>query len=311
MRKLTKEEFIAKSREVHGDKYDYSRVEYKGNKIKVCIICKKHGEFWQTPYAHMKGQGCPHCVGKAKKDTNSFTVKAVEIHGNKYDYSNVKYINNSTKVCIICKNCNRPFWQIPNAHLRGKGCPYCYGNAKKCTQSFTEEAIKIHGDRYDYSKVNYINNHTKVCIICPTHGEFWQTPVCHLSRKEGCPHCKSSKGESQIEYYLKQNNIEYISQYKVNLQESMIFSRNNLKIDFYLPKFNMFIEFHGIQHYEYISFFHRTKENFQIQLDRDKRVREYCKSRKIKLVEIKYTDIDNIERVLSKKLKTNNGSNNR
>lgn len=170
-------------------------------------------------------------------------------------------------------------------------------------EDFILRSIIVHGDKYNYEKVNYKGMHEKVNIICRKHGVFSQTPASHLSGK-GCPKCKINKGEAIIGYYLKQNNIEYKSQYPVKLEKQM-FSRNRLKIDFYLPNYNTFIEFNGIQHYEFTPAFHKTKEEFNKQVERDKRLKDYCKGNKIKLIVIKYNQIDKIEEILNKKLKIN------
>lgn len=112
-------------------------------------------------------------------------IKAKAIHGNKYDYSKVNYVNTKEKVCIICPT-HGEFWQRPNGHLNGLGCDKCGKTYSYTTEEFIEKAKQIHGNKYDYSKVKYINAQTKVCIICPIHGEFWQTPYKHLNLKEGC-----------------------------------------------------------------------------------------------------------------------------
>lgn len=124
MTKQTTEEFIARAKAVHGDRYDYSKVEYVNSKEKVTIICPKHGEFPQTPQKHLYGQGCPICGNKPKITTEEFIKKALTVHGDRYDYSNVKYENASTKVCIICKE-HGEFWQAPYTHLNGHGCSKC------------------------------------------------------------------------------------------------------------------------------------------------------------------------------------------
>ena len=108
IKSLTTQEFIERARKVHGDKYDYSKVEYVNNRVKLCIICPIHGEFWQTPNAHLNGQGCSMCgrISQTKKralSKETFITKARKVHGDKYDYSKVEYVNNRTKVCIICK----------------------------------------------------------------------------------------------------------------------------------------------------------------------------------------------------------------
>ena len=127
MRKLTTEEFIKKAREVHGEKYNYSKVEYKKAQEKVCIICPEHGEFWQEPSNHLNGCGCPECV-RNSWTTEKFIQKAREVHGDKYDYSKVVFNGVRKKVCIISHNLDKhgkeigEFWQLPLEHLNGRGC---------------------------------------------------------------------------------------------------------------------------------------------------------------------------------------------
>ena len=158
-KRISTEYFINKAREVHGKKYDYSKTNYVDAKTKVCIICHKHGEFWQTPSNHLNGQGCPKCGIESRQKTQSstkdeFVKKAREVHGGKYDYSKVDYVNNSTKVCIICPK-HGEFWQIPSNHLKGQGCPKCGIEARKesrssTTEEFIKKAREVHGDKYDY-----------------------------------------------------------------------------------------------------------------------------------------------------------------
>ena len=189
--RMTTEEFIEKAKKVHGDKYDYSKVKYVNKDTKVTIICPTHGEFEQNPRSHLTGQGCPSCGGNKKLTTEEFVERARIVHGDKYDYSKVDYVNNNTKVTIICPT-HGEFEQKPSGHLTGRGCPYCSGKKKLTTEEFIEKARKVHGDKYDYSKVNYVDCSTKVTIICPTHGEFEQTPYWHYSGG-GCPSCSGNK----------------------------------------------------------------------------------------------------------------------
>lgn len=129
--------------------------------------------------------------------TEGFIEKAKKLHDNKYDYSKAEYVNTNTKVCIICPE-HGEFWQTPSNHLQGKGCPKCKGK-NKTTEEFIEKANIIHNNKYDYSKVEYKSNRTKVCIICPEHGEFWQTPHEHLHGC-GCPKCKNIKWNKETCY---------------------------------------------------------------------------------------------------------------
>lgn len=214
---INKINFIEKARKIHGNKYDYSKVEYKKVTDKVCIICPEHGEFWQEARQHYRGQGCPKCACKNRSEkrsnnTEEFIKRAREVHGNKYDYSKVEYLNNHTKVCIICSE-HGEFWQMPCDHINNKrGCPKC-GKEKMATKlsltqdEFIKQSIKIHGNKYNYSKVEYKNNRTKVCIICPKHGEFWTRPEVHLKGCE-CPKCfrekQSERQTKTTENFIKQ-----------------------------------------------------------------------------------------------------------
>ena len=266
--KYTKEDFIAKAKEKYGDKYDYSKVEYVNSKTKVCIICPEHGEFWQTPSSHLSGRGCNKC-SKAIFNTKSFIEKSKEIHGNKYDYSKVNYINSQTKVCIICPE-HGEFWQIPINHIAGKGCLICKREEHNKKQIYTtfiflQKAKEIHGDKYDYSKVKYINSQTKVCIICPKHGEFWQTPNKHLMG-EKCPSCSISNLELEVKSLLDFMNIKYIQEFSPKWV-------NRKRYDFCIEDKKILIECQGEQHYFPVNFCgkdeDKANENFVNQQKRD------------------------------------------
>ena len=197
MAKLNTEEFIAKAKSVHGDRYDYSKVEYAGNKAKVCIICREHGEFWQVPNSHLRGIGCPQCAIKRRISQQTYTKEtflklASERHHDKYDYSGINYVDTKTKICIVCPK-HGVFWQTPGAHIHGQGCPLCGIDRNRSKRAYSLSdflmlAKKKHKDKYDYSKIQYVNYKTKVCIVCPEHGEFWQTPKDHIQGR-GCPVC--------------------------------------------------------------------------------------------------------------------------
>ena len=211
MKKLTTKEYIQKAREIHGDKYDYSKTDYINSRTKVCIICPEHGPFFQVANAHLQGQGCPVCSNNIKITTSLLLEKIRKIYGDKYDYSKVEYVNNSTKVCIICPE-HGSFFQTPNQLLsKKKGCHKC-GNRKIYNEfDFIQNAKEIHGDKYDYSQVNYIDSRTKVCIICPEHGPFFQTPNNHIIG-QGCPKCANkqrniSKTKSKEEFILSARKI--------------------------------------------------------------------------------------------------------
>ena len=282
MKKLTKEQWVGKCQLVHGDKYDYTESEYVDARTKTKIKCKKHNiVFEMTPDNHRRGEGCPICryekaAEKNRQTVEEFIKKATEIHNGKYDYSRVKYVNNRTKVEIVCPE-HGVFTQRPDKHiLRGQGCPYCSGNAKRTTESFVKDAKKVHNDKYDYSKVIYSGIHNLVCIVCPIHGEFYQAPNDHL-RGQGCPHCKQSKIEKIVFDTLTEDNITFETQYKYDDENQ----KNRL--DFYLPKYNVAIECQGEQHFIKANKFNRKRTLDEI-IAQDVLKNELCKTNNVKLI---------------------------
>lgn len=190
---MTTDEFISKSIEKHGDKFNYSLVKFINTKTKVILICKYHGEFLQNPNNHLNGQGCFKCSNDHKRDClERFVYKSNLIHGNKYDYSFTNYINSRTNVNIICPE-HGNFKQIPNAHLNGNGCPGCCNSLKIDTDEFIKRAKLKHSNKYDYSSTVYINSKTNIIITCKEHGDFIQVPSNHLCGN-GCPKCGSLYG---------------------------------------------------------------------------------------------------------------------
>src|SRR5690606_38083549 len=130
-RKPTTSDFIKKAKTKHGNKYEYSLVEYIDAKTKVKINCKDHGVFEQTPNDHINGKGCYHCGRKIveygiRLTQDEVISKFKELHGEKFDYRLVDYKNSSTKVKIICDK-GHLFEQTPSSHLKMSGCPYCVG----------------------------------------------------------------------------------------------------------------------------------------------------------------------------------------
>jgi len=171
MKKLTTAEFIEKAKKVHGDKYDYSLVEYVAVIKKIKIRCKHHGIFEQTPNSHLGKCGCPKCGSTLLSNSKDFIKKSLKIHGDKYDYSLVNYTTAKIKVKNICKE-HGIFEQVPNSHLNGNGCLKCYNiNRSKLqilgTSKFIRRSNEIHNFKYDYSKVEYKGCKLKVNMICP------------------------------------------------------------------------------------------------------------------------------------------------
>ncbi len=287
---MTTEEFIQKAKAIHGDKYDYSKVEYVNASTNVRIICPIHGEFLQRPSHHLGGHGCSKCAAEInaakmriwtkekchevasqytnlysfrteaeaaynaslkhnwlkdytwlsykidmstpKKKRQTYTQDEIierlrSLFGEKYSYEQVVFKNMKTPITLICheKDANGvehgAFTMRPdNIFSSHQECPKCYDDRRsqaqrKPVEQFTEEATKVHGGLYEYHKVNYVNTNSKVCIVCPIHGDFWQTPSNHL-RGKGCPYCSGNAKKWNKETCEEEaHKYEYITDFSI------------------------------------------------------------------------------------------------
>lgn len=214
VRKLTREEFIRRSNIIHNNKYNYEKVIYVNNRIKVKIICPvdDHGIFEKSPDSHLyQKSGCTICSGKEKLTFKKFCFRAIKVHGTFYDYSLVNYFNIDKKVKIICPiDGHGIFEQSPYKHIHEKnGCPTCSGNEKLSLEQFKSRAEKIHNGFYDYSLVEYNGMSKKIKIICPVigHGVFEQSPDMHLYYKNGCPICGGTEKLTFEQFRLRAEKI--------------------------------------------------------------------------------------------------------
>lgn len=201
---LTKEIFIERARAVHGDKYDYSKVQYTRNDTPVAIICPEHGEFQQAPTRHWRGSGCTQCGKKQRVQScqhtlQTFLQKANQVHDNQYDYSLVTDYAPNIRVPIKCPE-HGVFYQSVSIHLSGCGCPDCgerkrHNKQKMSKETFVALANAVHNNRYSYNLLSDNDNfssHTtrgeRITIICPEHGPFQRSAYGHL-RGASCPQC--------------------------------------------------------------------------------------------------------------------------
>lgn len=260
---MSKELFVSSAKNIHGQTaYDYKNFLYINKKTKGKIHCNKHNiDFEQSPQKHLKGQGCPICryEKSALSKTHStdwFIEKAKQVHGNKYDYSNSIYTKSSEKIEIICHkkdefgNEHGSFWLTSENHLHktySQGCPKCARERTNNSQlynlqDFIEKSKEVHGDKYDYSKVEYKNSKTKVCIICPKHGDFWMKADNHLLG-QGCPHCAKiiSKSENEIYNFC----CDILGKENVKQRVRNILT-DNKELDIFIPSKSIAIEYDGL-----------------------------------------------------------------
>jgi len=209
--KYNLESFIEKANEIHKNKYEYNNIVWKNVGIKIKIGCKIHGIFEQSPSNHLMGKGCPYCSGVGRMTKNIFIKKAIKIHKDKYKYDNIAdgFLITKNNVEIEC-NKHGIFKQNIHNHLKGYGCPNCAINAKITNEKFLERSKKIHGDKYDYSNVEYIHISKPVKIICKVHGEFEQTPREHFS---GCGCYKCANRIITTQDFIEKANIRHNNLY--------------------------------------------------------------------------------------------------
>jgi very-short-patch-repair endonuclease len=281
----TTEQFIKEAKEVWGDKYDYSLVDYKGALKRVKIIYDGV-VFDQIAVCHLKGKGPEKTL-----TLENFIRKAKLVHGDRYDYSQVRIKNGDTPVMIGFEGIF--YIQKPYYHLSGSRPENIVRATKKTNKQFIFEANKIHEYKYNYDKVEYIKNQVKVIITCPVHGDFKQTPNSHL-QGNGCPNCNESRGEKEIVKVLEKYKIDFIRQKKFSECKNVF----ELPFDFYIPSKRICIEFDGKQHYEPIDFFGGIKAYESLKLN-DSIKNDFCENNCINLIRIKYDQIDNIEKILN------------
>lgn len=242
-RKKTQEQVISNFHEIHGDRYDYSLVEYTGSSTKVRVVCQTHGEFKITPSHHKKGVGCRKCFFESQKiSKKEFIERSQQYFSDQYDYSLVTTSpQRGEKVQITCRLHNQIFFQEFKSHMRGHtGCAQCLslllsgpqenrGESKSkedLKKLFIEKAKIIHGIKYDYSKFNYVNSNIKGEIICPEHGSFWQISTNHL-KGSNCPVCaRESQNENTFKRRCEELGVDYwraLKRRKAGLSEEKIF----------------------------------------------------------------------------------------
>ncbi len=296
-RALCTSAWVEKAVAVHGGEYDYSKTEYVSTHRKVAIICRKHGEFLQTPANHLQGRGCPCCkvskiIDKQRFSQETWVARAVEVHGAKYDYSRVVYAGATEKVVVVCPT-HGAFLQVADAHLQGRGCLKCgrerIRTASTYTQSeWVEKATLVHGGYYNYSDSKYLGCFIKMAILCPKHGKFTQKPNDHLQGK-GCPKCanQESKGEQQVADFVRSLGVETVLRDRVQISP--------LELDIYIPELNLAVEYCG-------SYYHSTL----VLEDQNKHRRKFeaCLGKGIHLVTLYESEWKTKPEVVKKVLKT-------
>jgi phage FluMu protein Com len=310
----TTEDFIKEAKDIHDD-CEYDKTIYIDSEIKVEIKCTNeldHGYFWQLPGAHLRGQGCPKCRNNKIRLGHTlsfeyFLMKAKELYGDRFNYelSEDYYINSTNNIPIKCQE-HGIFWQTPFNHTHGHKCPRCsFENMNKDKYEeyaliFFRKAKEIHGDDFEYIS-EYVNQNVKVKMRCNKCEKiFKQLPTNHLAGN-GCPYCKKSKGEKELVKLLDKYEIKYKPQFRFDDCRG---TKYTLPFDFYLPQYNICIEFQGQQHYQPVKFGgiseSRASKNFEKTQQSDTIKKQFCINTNKGFLELTYTDLK--ENIIEEKL---------
>lgn len=301
--KYNNEIFIDKAINKHGKLYTYNKLVYVNSVTKVIITCPIHGDFEQEPRIHLSGHGCIKCVNEKfsrtyRKTFDEFLTEARIRFGNKFEYERESYIYNPTtkrtRVNVICKYHGKRN-QRTDQHLSkdSYGCYWCAANETKdklrlTRNNFILRSDQAHFNKYDYSKMVFVDMYTPVKLICPVHGEITQDPKIHI-RGYGCPNCVSSKGEIRVSNLLKYNDVNFIKEYR--------FPGYKYRYDFYIPELDTLIEYDGALHFKAVERFGGEDTLSRIR-ERDSIKNNIAIKHKLRLIRIHYKFLSRVEKEL-------------
>lgn len=235
VQRMTQEEFIHKSKEIHGDKFDYSLVIFTGVNKKVELVCNDCGDhIHQTPSNNLMGNSCMRCSRRKPHTTETFVDMITKIHGDKFGYHAVDYVNMSTKVKLWCNNCQKYIYKDPR-NLLYSGCLTCSGKETLTQEEFLRRSIEAHGNLYDYSNAIYVSMDTKVEIKCLRCGHIFQIdPKHHIHRNQGCSICernsRSERRPSRREEYIQRCVNQHGNKYDYSLIPENVKISDSVKI---------------------------------------------------------------------------------
>ena len=302
----TLDTFLERAKTIHGDKFDYSQItteHIQGQKSKVPLICNTCGLHWnQRISVHINNQnGCPKCFGNFPWNLERLLQRVQEIHGDKYDYSNItdNHVKNlRSRIPIICKTCKYSWNPTINGHIHNRsGCLECAKKVPWNLERVIQKSREVHGDKYDYSRVTpeHVHNYQSLIpIICNRCNHLWEPRIHnHITQKTGCPKCRKSHGELECINFLESRDIEYDMEFRL---ESIITKRFDFRFEHNGRRF--LVEYDGAQHFMYAPYFHADElafvEKQHVDILKTQKGIEagYC------VIRIDYTQINDVGRHL-------------
>ena len=293
----THEEYVSEVSQINPNIEVVGR--YINSSQKILYKCKIDGCEWSTyPHVILKGHGCPKCfaISISKKFKNSheqYIKKIASVNPNIEAVG--EYMGSHIKILHRCKVDGYEWYASPSNIIQGYGCPKCSKTARPTQQEYINKVSMINDNIEVLGE--YKNVASKIVHKCKKCGYEWDVPPNRILAGYGCPRCKSSHGESQIDKYLTENNINYIIQHKFDDCRN----KRALPFDFYLPDYNACVEYDGKQHYESVEWFGGEESLLYVQQN-DAIKTQYCKDNNIILLRIKYDQ--DVEKILNEFFKT-------
>lgn len=214
--RMSASKFVEKAKRIHGNRYGYHLLEYRGKREKVLIVCPEHGNFWQLPFNHLSGRGCQACVGLERYTRETFVRRARKLYGDQFSYDNMKDGGCLDSVVITCRR-HGDFTIRANGFLTGRTrCSFCLREERQ--RKFIFRAMAKHGPGFVYDKVEYVDNRHPVRITCQKHGDFWQTPMTH-SRGAGCPACWQERRRRSTDDFIADAHQVHGDRYDYSLSQ--------------------------------------------------------------------------------------------
>ena len=303
---MTADEFFQRMHQLYdATELDFLTSEFHGLKKKVTAYCRKHGAITHYAEQWLEGKGCEYCNGKFYPP--DFLPLARKAQGADYSYRGVNKIESGTSTVMV--HCGNPKhkWHrmLVSLVLQGCKCRECAGRHQPLEQRrehFRQRVTKKHGTkRFIIAFDEYVNNDTPISVHCNEHNYDYKTTPDNLLRKTGgCPLCTASEGEAVIKGWLDNHNIPHIWHPQIPNEDPTL-PLQYVEPDFWLPGYNLYIEYHGAQHYEDIGYFYEGKRirNFAVQQYRDRYLRYYCELHHYNLLEIPYWDFKRIDEILT------------
>lgn len=298
MTKVTNEEFVERVFKLVGKEYTpLTQYITSGKHVKMRHnICNE--TYNVSPSNFYAGYRCPHCSKRASMDTNKFSKKIDEIFNGEIKVIG-EYKTNHTKIEVKHLKCNKTFDVRPSNILQGYGCPHCARNKKRTIEDIKDEIYELTDGEYECLSNEYINNREKLTMFHNDCNKEYDVTWSNFKQGYRCPHCSkinNSRGVKIIKKYLDSNNINYEQEVKVDGCINPE-TNTNLRFDFYLPDYNLYIEYDGEQHFKPTGNFF-TKERFEKIKYLDNLKNEFCAENDLDLVRFNYKQLKNLKKII-------------